>query len=176
MLVLPQRTPFLYDELRFLTAFWSGESMHGELFETNQLPPEEHEERINAMVASATAAHVDPQVIEWAKGLLARNDKTLRARLEDLLERSGAVGRLITETQPKFLGNLTGTRGPLSHSGSGGKLRSPARYFHSEALRWVVRACALIELGVPAESAEQLIVQHEQFGSVLQHLADESAD
>lgn len=174
MLTLPLRTPFLYDENRFLTAFWSAESLHGELFDALQLPADKHAERVAAIIDPAVAAGADPEVVAWARAVLeARNDKTLRQRIEDLLDRSGEVGRRIVGAQPKFVGNLTGTRGPLSHSGTGGKLKTPDRYFHAEALRWVIRTCLLIELGADPERVQRVVVTREQFTWVLKHLAGE---
>jgi hypothetical protein len=174
MLTLPLRTPFLYDENRFLTAFWSAESLHGELFEVHQLAPEKHAERVAAIVNAAQAAGVDPAMVGWAKAVLeSRNDKPLRQRVDELLERSGEVGRRIVAAQPKFVGNLTGTRGPLSHSGSGGKLKTPDRYFHAEALRWVIRTCLLLELGADPDRVQKVVLSREQFTWVLKHLAGE---
>ena len=174
MLTLPLRTPFLYDENRFLTAFWSAESLHGELFDALQLPADKHAERVAAIIDPAVAAGADPDVVAWAKAVLdGRNDKTLRQRIEELLDRSGEVGRRIIDAQPKFVGNLTGTRGPLSHSGTGGKLKTPDRYFHAEALRWVIRTCLLIELGADAERVQRVVVTREQFRWVIKHLAGE---
>ncbi len=171
MLLVAQQSPFLYDENRFLTAFWSAEALHGVLFDVAELPKEEHEKRVAAILEAAATNNVDDDVVRWARAVLAgRNDKPLRQRVNDLLGHSGRVGAAIVDAEPKFVGNLTGTRGPLAHSGGGGRLQTPDRYFHSEALRWIVRACLLRELGVSADEGDRLILSRDQFRWVLKNL------
>lgn len=152
--------PFMFDDQKFLSLTQAAEILHVIRIGGTPLPRPEHRKRVEDAVSGIT----DPQVASWAREILVRSNwYTLRDRLGQLIE---AVGSLAPELDGgdagSFVGRIVDTRNYLTHrmERRGEVLDGERRYWHWQALAWLVRAHLLLELGYTLEQATSLVQQN----------------
>jgi hypothetical protein len=168
----PYHARFIFDEHRYSSVFQSAESLARSRFAGREKVPGEHAKRVNAIVAAAEGAGVDPEAVEWAGRVLqARNDKPLWQLIEGLAKSTGAVGNAILTARPDFSNLVASLRAGVSHPGLQRGLDYGERYWLADALRWIIRARTLLELGVTLPEVEQRVQRRGGFDHMLQQIA-----
>ena len=164
--------PFMYSEHQFSTLIQGVENLGDVLFGSQQLEAAEHEVRVNAILDAATTAGVAEDHVGWAKRCLENaNHQPLKTTIEKLLAATGGLGQAIIEQDPKFAVRLAGFRGRIAHGKGWRGLDSADLYWHSEALRWLIRAQLAMAAGVPIEALWERVEQRGHFTQALPRLA-----
>jgi hypothetical protein len=144
----PFYAPFIYGEHDFATTFQAAESFAKALFGSKELDAGAHAERVEAVIAPAMSSGVSDEITSWARRVLvARNDRSLRMLMIELLRHSGLFEDADCDVLAK---RLVSARAGVSHGGA--KQASARRQaMLGLLLRWVVRACLVMELGADPE-------------------------
>lgn len=121
------------------------------------LPKPEHRRKVKDAVSGIT----DPQIAHWAREILGgSNWYAFRDRLGQLIDAVGDLGpELVGGNRDSFVGRIVDTRNYLTHrvGRRGEVLDGERRYWHWQALAWLVRAHLLLELGFTLEEAAALV-------------------
>jgi hypothetical protein len=167
--------PFIYDETRFLAMTQAAEVFHRIAVPKNPLSKDEHKRRVEA-VGSAIE---DDQLRAWAKAILtSANQRTLRERLSWLVARTGELREVVTGGEPdQFVARVADTRNHLTHLGNGKNtvLEGEARYWHGQALGWLLRFFLLVKLGFTEQEAIEAIRENQRFIGFSRKLAESVA-
>lgn len=157
--------PFMFDDQKFLSLAQAAEILHVIRVGGTPLPKPEHRKRVQGAVGGIT----DRKVASWAREILGgSNWYTLRDRLGQLIDAAGDLGQALVGGQgDSFVGRIVDTRNYLTHrvERRSEVLEGERRYWHWQALAWLVRAHMLLELGYSLEQAaslvrENLVFQH----------------
>lgn len=178
-LVLPlvsvEDADFLYAEHVYLLRLAAAESAQRLLGTPgSEMTPEAHAARVKAIIDAAVGAGVSGEDTGWAAGVLqSRNDKPLRARLQELVDATGEVGARIVEGRSTLVRDAQSFRTPIAHASTNrGEQDHISRWRVGEALAWMARVVLLTQTGVPKEQAEQCVLRHERFNDLVDHLGD----
>ena len=164
MLLLPDHATYLYADDHVLTAFLAVEEYHDHRIGGTSVSPEEHQLRVDAVVAAAPHEHR-----VWARETLAgKNQKGQRKKVAEVVERAGATGQAVLDAVPQFKNLAVAARQRVAHPGSGGGAEQLAV---ATGLRWVLRHCVLLDIGVEEHRAAELIRDCRRFEIDLQQMA-----
>ncbi len=166
MLLVPHLGRDLYTDSTMLTAFLSAESLHGLLMDGSADHPKVHRQRAMEILAVAPVEHR-----EWLAARLESNSKGLQRRITELVERAGSTGTRVLGELPEFVSLVTKTRRLVAHPTEGRKEHGERFLYLSGALRWVVRHCLLLELGLSEEVATELVTHCDAFKNDMHLLA-----
>jgi hypothetical protein len=160
MSVLTDDTPHkLETEILLLCHAVEGYHRRRGIFGQTQVPPEEHERRLEALLEGQPKA-----IRQWARPLLRHNQPSFRSRLEDLVNYVGPIGEEITGSE-QFLSTTRRYRDTLAHGLLDGEAESSREWFDgmhgvSIKLQELMRVALLRDLGLSgveaAEAARRL--------------------
>ncbi len=168
LLCAPFHAPFMYEEHRYGNIFQAAESLAGKCFGGPERSPAEHKARVAAVTQAAEEAGVAAETVAWARAVLtARNDRTLRALLTDLLQDAGTVGEYALAADANLPGKMAKARAGVSHGGAAGT-PTAMRYWLGQILLWVVRMHVVREVGVDNDRIQRRVLQKPSFRHVVQ--------
>jgi ApeA N-terminal domain 1 len=171
LLMAPYYVPSILSEHRYASTFQSAEALARARFGGQQKSKADHQARVDGIIAAAEAAHVPPDDIAWARRVLqSRNDKTLAQLMGDLVNSTGSVGEAVLAASPKFCDLVATARTGVSHPGAKSGVDPVTRYWQGEVLRWIIRARALTEIGMPLSEVERRVSQRAGFSDALQQI------
>ncbi len=150
---------------RFLNLSRSVEAYHRQRFGRADLPAEDHEARVRAIIAAAPEEHR-----EWLGERLEHSDEmTFRRRVRGLVrEHNSVMAPLIGEgsdAREAFVGRVFDARNRLTHLSEGSAMPEPPRglFEFNEALGMLLQAAFVSELGIPAELSRQLFSEYQRY-------------
>jgi hypothetical protein len=171
LLNAPLHARSIYDEHRYSSTFQSAEHLAKKRTPSKDRSPEEHDRRVSAIVNAARESGVNQPDVDWAERVLkARNDKPLATLIEQLATSTGSIGAQIIAALPRFARISTQARTGVSHPGLRRRLGPAGRYWLADALRWIIRARLLMDLGVPVEEVQRRVVSRGSFRQMLDEL------
>jgi hypothetical protein len=131
------------------------------------VPQQMHEARVKAIVKSAPEEHR-----EWLQNVLRdKNIKIQERKLSEAIERAGSTGQAVLEALPKFAKLAAKSRHQVAHP-SEYDVSTGARFvFLGRGLRWLLRHCLLLDLGLTEEQVTSLIKRLREFENDLEQLA-----
>jgi hypothetical protein len=88
----------------------------------------------------------------------------------DLVNSTGSVGEAVLAASPKFCDLVATARTGVSHPGAKSGVDPVTRYWQGEVLRWIIRARALTEIGMPLSEVERRVSQRAGFSDALQQI------
>jgi hypothetical protein len=158
-LLLPLWAPYLYADDKFMTAFLAVDDYHARAIGGTAMDPAAHDQRVNAIVAAAPTEHRI-----WAEDMLrGKNTKGQRRKLREIIERAGGTGTRIVDAAPRFIDLALSCRSKVAHP-SPIEERGGQRYLAvSYGLRWLLRHCPLVDLGVSPDSVGRLVEERQSF-------------
>jgi len=158
-LLIPHHATYLYSDDHLMTAFIAAEAYHRARFDGSVLDPHEYQARVDAIVAAA------PEELRvWAHDQLKnRNQKGQKKRLEDLAERAGQTGSSVRDACPGFIVLAVKSRNKVAHPSSSRRDRGEIYLGVSYGLRWILRHCLLVDLGLSEDRVGELISRNERF-------------
>ena len=147
LLLGPLVADFMTLEHRYSSTFQSAESLHGRLgLGSKDLSKQEHKKRQERVLKALEVAGLGAEDARWAGSVLAtRNDKSLTAKIEELLETAGALGAALREAVvdeagvPCFARDASQLRGGVAHPSTHDSQLQRRRAVFAHALRWLVR-------------------------------------
>jgi hypothetical protein len=141
-------------ETEFLTMAQATEVFHRVRFPGTDMPPEEHAARLAGIIDGAPE-----DVRVWLGNKLRyTNDLTLRRRLRELYEYAEAAIAPITSGKQTFAALVVAARNGLVHEGTLPDDISFEKLFRTtQALRFLLRACFLLELRFSASEASEIL-------------------
>ncbi len=155
--------PFMFDDQKFLSLTQAAEILHVIRIGSTPLPRPEHRRKVKDAVSGIT----DPRLARWAREILGgSNWYKLRDRLDQLIDALGGLGpELVGGDADQFVGRIVDTRNYLTHrvERRGEVLEGERRYWHWQALAWLVRTHLLLELGYTLEETASLVQQNQVF-------------
>jgi hypothetical protein len=155
--------PFVYDEQRFLALVQAAEILHRTSFGGSRLPPDEHRRRVEAVVGALNS----PDLAGWARPILQEaNFLRLAERLDDLLARLGQLGHRISGgDEDLFVKRVKDTRNYLTHRDrkKDTVLEGSDRYWHGQAVLWILRTLLLQELGLSVAQIAGILGENIRF-------------
>jgi hypothetical protein len=167
--------PFIYSENRFASIFASAEAFHKKRFQSQELDRPDHKRRVQSVLAALDAEEVEEETKAWAKRVLsAANYKPLWSRIDELVRSTGAIGDAVLSANPDFAKISANGRTGVAHGGSSVTQDSVARYWHGDVLHWVLRACLLVELGVPLSTVERRVLEKYPFQHAVEQVQVQS--
>lgn len=159
LLLAPTHAPYLYTDDHLLTAFVAIEAYHDARIGGTAVDARQHEERVDAIIAAAPVEHQ-----AWAKDMLrSRNQKGQRRKLKDLIEQAGTTGEAVKASLPGFVDLAAQRRGSVAHPSTSARVRGEEHLAISYGLRWLLRHCLLVDLGLSQERAADLIARCKRF-------------
>ncbi|TDW76414.1 hypothetical protein EV653_1565 [Kribbella pratensis] len=173
LLHAPHYAPFMYTENRFASIFQSAEAFHKRRFDSRELDPATHKKRVQDVIAAIDSSGGSQEISDWARRVLqAANYKPLWLRIDELVKSTGAVGDAILDAAPTFARAAANARTGVAHGGSSSSERpdSVARYWHGVVLSWVLRACLLLQLGVPLAEVVERVLQKAPFQHAVEQI------
>jgi hypothetical protein len=167
MLLMPDWAPYLYADDKLLSAFLAVESYHDKAIGGNAVPQQMHKARVKAIVESAPEEHR-----EWLQNVLwDKNSKSQERKLSEAIERAGSTGRAVLEALPKFAKLAAKSRHKVAHPSEYDVSTGAQFVFLGCGLRWLLRHCVLLDLGLTEEQVTSLIKRLREFENDLQELA-----
>lgn len=165
LLLVPHHATYLYTDDHLLTALVAMEAYHAARIGGTAVDPAEHRKRVDAIVAVAPAEHR-----VWANEMLrGRNQKGLGRKLKDIVERAGTTGDSLLAAVPRFVDVAVKHRGSVAHPGSSSTDAPGAEYLAvSYGVRWLLRHCVLVDLGLTQDRASELVTTCKRFRDQLE--------
>lgn len=161
-----------YTEVRFLTLSHAAEAMHRD----QELPQERY---TRTEYKHLQKAALDSIKDEAAKGFLKEQlryaiDLSFKERLIALRDHSLGPGSNVISNE--VITRIVKARNDLIHSSTSQlrRLESPASiYFLSQYVKWLIRSCLLLELGLNATDVAHLLQSNERFSWLTRSAANE---
>ena len=155
--------PFLSG--RFLVLAQAAEIFHRQRFPGGALLKDEFKQRRKEIVDSV------PEALQgWTKEKLTwSNELTLKERIKKLYDHTARVMNHLVDDRDSFVKLVGDTRNYYTHFGSGLQKRAAEGeelHYLAEALRYMLAACLLLELGFTEDRIEELFLRNRRF----QHL------
>lgn len=155
--------PFIFSEQRFLALAQAIEVYQREAIGGAPLPRTEHRRRVREI----TSAITDSDLAGWAESILREaNRLRLAERVAGVIGRLGDLGReIVGDDEETFVRRVVQTRNDLTHRDQRGAwvLEEPARYWHGQALDWLLRASLLVDLGFSSEEVGSRIRRNTRY-------------
>jgi hypothetical protein len=162
---------FMFNEHKYSAVFQSAEALaHARGLSGQEKSRQEHGARVAGIVDAARAAGIDEEAVGWAERILmARNDKPLAQQIHDLVASTGEIGKRVLDVSPDF-GRITASaRTGVSHGRAEQAMDPTGRFWHGDALRWIVRSRVLMDLGLDLAEVERRVLSRGGFN----HTVDE---
>ena len=143
-----------------LNAFRALERYHRATVGGTAIDPDQHKERVNRVVGNAPSEYQS-----WVRERLSgANEKGLKRKLDDVLERTTGTATAICEAWPGFFGSITPLRSRVAHGHPQSDGETGLRY-HAAAtgLCWILRHVYLKELGLSDHHAEDIVSRGRKF-------------
>jgi hypothetical protein len=168
--------PFMYDEERFLALAQAAEIFHRTFIGGSRLPTEEHRRRVDAVVS---LLH-EEDLAQWARPILQEgNHLRLAERLHGLVGQLDELGHEISgDDEELFVRRIKDTRNYLTHRDRRRDtvLEGAERYWHGQAVLWVLRALLLQELGFSGDETARTLRDTPRFQSFTRSIRNQSED
>lgn len=159
LLLVPHHAPYLYTDDHLMTAFVAMEAYHTSRIGGTAIDPEEHRQRVDAIVGAVPAEHR-----AWANEMLrGKNQEGLRRKLDEVVELAGTTGRSLVTAVPEFVDLALKHRGSIAHPDTSAQASGAEYLAVSYGLRWMLRHCLLVDLGLSQERAAELIAGCKRF-------------
>jgi hypothetical protein len=100
---------------------------------------------------------------------MTRNDKPLAQQIHDLVASTGEIGKRVLDVSPDFGKITAAARTGVSHGRARKAMDPVARFWHGDALRWIVRSRVLMDLGLELVDVEHRVLSRGGFS----HAVDE---
>jgi hypothetical protein len=163
LLLVPHHAPYLYTDDHLMTAFVAAEAYHAARIGGIAIDPQEHDERVDAIVDAAPVEYR-----AWANEMLrGKNQKGQRRKLKDIVERAGTTGESLLTAAPGFVDLAVKRRGSVAHPTTSARAPGAEYLAVSYGLRWMLRHCLLVDLGLSQERAAELIAACKRFSDEL---------
>ena len=158
MVNVPLTFPGQLGETLALTAFLAVEHLHNVLLDGHADDPIVHRKRAKAIIDSAPAEHR-----EWLSARLSGNQKGFSRRLTEIAEYAGTTGQIVTDAFPDFVKSVIATRNTVDHPSPLDPYEGERYLYLSNATRWLVRHCLLLQLGLDEPTVTTIIQESEAF-------------
>jgi len=144
----PLNAPFMSAEHRYSSTFLSAETLHDRLgYTTTDLPIAAHRLRTARVLDALDSAGLSESDLTWAGSIIAsRNDKSLQAKLDTLLNEAGAAGAALRQAAPSFASEAGKLRGGVAHPSSSDDAVRRRRFVFEHAIRWLIRGLIISRL------------------------------
>jgi hypothetical protein len=170
-----QYAPPQFSETRFLVAAQAVELFHRLTAEGEKDPPDVHAARLAAILDAAPPEHA-----EWLENALRHsNDKRLRRRLRELVERIHPVIGDLFPNPSDFAHDVVATRNYFTHwdpEGEGAAAAGAALIALTNRLQVMLQVLLMLELGFPIERCAELVARTRRIRWMREELGGESAD
>jgi hypothetical protein len=151
-----------YVEHTFLSLVQALETYHRRTSTRTDLPPDEHEKRVKAIIAATSGEHR-----KWLEGKLRyRNELILRDRLEDVLARCPELSAKVTRGKSSFVPKVVTARNYQTHydlslekQAVTGSALGPLNV----QLQALVEMCLLLELGFECSEIDAIFDRVRRF-------------
>jgi hypothetical protein len=166
LLLAPLQAREMYGELRLSTAFMAMESFQDKKF-SRTIPKADRDPMIQRVLDKL---HKEPDLVKFAKARIGGGQKGLTRQLNEVVDYSGAIGRLIGERLPRFRQRLISARGRnVAHPGewNSDDRHGLELYFLNVGLRWVLVTCLVRELGYNDTEAATVVKKCSHFSTDL---------
>jgi hypothetical protein len=162
---------FMFNEHKYSAVFQSAEALASARgLSGREKSRQEHRARVSGIVAAARAAGVNEEAVGWAaRVLMTRNDKPLAQQIHDLVASTGEIGRRVLVASPNFGKIAAAARTGVSHGPAEEAMDAVGRFWHGDALRWIVRSRVLMDLGLDLADVEHRVLSRGGFS----HTVDE---
>lgn len=159
-----------YLQNHFLNLVQAAESYHRRRVKNQALSDDEHQTRINAILASAPSEYE-----EWLKEKLHfSNEPSLKERLNDLLlETKGALDPIITDSE-LFVKTVKNTRNYYTHWNKSleKKAAKGEELFRlTQRLSFLVQTCLLIEIGFTPDRCATILGKNKEYQFIRSRVA-----
>lgn len=152
---------YLYADDKLLTAFLAVEAYHEQAIGGTALPPADHDQRVDAIVAAAPLEHRS-----WAEQILrGKNSKGQRRKLREVLDRAGKTGARLEQALPGFVNRAVTARQQVAHPATYDEDAGARYLFLSLGLRWILRHCLLVDLGLDEDQVAAIIAACREFAT-----------
>ncbi len=147
----------IYAKQRFLNTIFAIETLHRRLSNKTDLPVEDHEKRVSAILENTPKEYK-----EWLKGKLAySNELNLRSRIKEILEiHSDVITSFLPAKKSKFIFKVMNTRNYLVHHSSGLEkniIREENMYKYNLALIIILKTMMLDFIGIQSDKFELML-------------------
>lgn len=163
--------PHIFDDQRFLAFAQAAEVLHRIAVGGTPTPKTEHRKR----VAQVRSGIVDPELSDWAGAILGGSNRLhLSDRLSQLVDGLGILKMPLTANDPgTFVRRVVKTRNFLTHRDKEHLqvLDGGDRYWHGQALEWIVRTWLLYEMGFGKIEGRERVANNLRYRSVVRNLA-----
>ena len=152
------------NDTELLNALRAIEQYHSEVMESRTISKAELRKRIRAVKEA-----VSDDYKEWVeKELEGANKKTLREQVEEVGNRAATTADKLNSAWPDFIREAVSYRHDIAHGNPTTKSDLHIRYHMlARALRWLLHHVYLLELGLSADAASELIQNSFRFGQDL---------
>lgn len=165
----PAYAPFIYSEHRFTSIVQAAEALHDQLHGSQDLSTEQHNARVNAVLAT----ELPPEHAQWVADVLrSANSPPFRRKIERLLADCPPLAERTDVSE--LARRIVKTRNPLAHGAlhRQGMLDHVERHWVAEILRFVISWDLLIALGITRDDASERVARHLDFRHAVDAVAD----
>ena len=152
------------NDTELLNALRAIEQYHSEVMESRTISKAELRRRIRAVKGA-----VSDEYKEWVeKELAGANKKSLKEQVEEVGNRAATTTDRLNSVWPDFIREAVSYRNDIAHGNPTTKSDLHIRYHMlARALRWLLHHVYLLELGLSADAASELIQDSFRFGQDL---------
>ena len=151
---------------RLLLAALALEQLHARHFDQHMEDRQDFICKREAAVKACSASSED--LANWVKDKLHQNYKSLRSKIEDILDESGGTGKRILEAWPKFARDAANARNDIAHA----RLHASSDVWQivtaALGMRWIAYHSYLVLLGLPEDTVTSCVTQCQQFEKDIQ--------
>jgi hypothetical protein len=171
-LLASQYAPFEWAENSFLAASRAAEAFYARRFKEQPYT----QEQIDGLIGIIGEHVTNGDLQDFATRVIKRSNYfPQQDQYKKLLEYSGKAGDDILAIEPDFAKIVTEIRNRITHSSSRSNRGVVRRHQLKQALRWVVRACLLKELGFGDEQISTLLERNRHYDSEIHGLGPQQA-
>lgn len=161
---------FTVANFRLLLAALALEQLHARHFDQHMEDRQDFRCKREAAVEACSAS--SEELANWVSDKLNHNHKSLRSKIEDILDISGGTGRRILEAWPNFARDAASARNDIAHARL--DVSSDVWQIETAALgmRWIAYHSYLVLLRLPEDAVTNCVTQCQQFENDV-HLIEE---
>ena len=151
---------------RLLLAALALEQLHARHFDQYMEDRQDFRCKREAAVEACSAS--SEELANWVRDKLNHNHKSLRSKIEDILDKSGGTGRRLLEVWPNFVRDAAKARNDIAHARldvSGDVWPIVTAAF---GMRWIAYHSYLVLLGLPESTVTSCVTQCQQFEKDIQ--------
>lgn len=165
--------PHMYVDDRLVALVRASEAYHAVVYGASEGATLEHADRIEKVMQSTV--QLSPEIVDWLSMALSKNTEppVARHRILELVTHMGEVGDVLAGgKKERFASAVIQTRNlivhPQSTPGAHALLDAEGRFWHSEALLWLLRGLIFTSLGL---TVQKVMAGFERSGRY-QHVVD----